>query len=165
MSLQTVLNGRPTKPLVDRILGRVKGMNEGDVLPHTDIEAMVGEARGSCRYWTVVDAAKRRSLNELGVDLESVPGVGYRKVSGFDQVKNGVGKIGRGVRAIGRGVKVVAVVSDERLPDARHRDARDHVVRQATLLRQMAQQSGRQLSSAVVNPERLPQPMLPMTGT
>lgn len=161
MGIQTIMNGRPRGPQVEKIVARVRAMAEGELLTHDELQALVGETARSSRYRSVVAAAKRRCLDELGAALVAEMGTGYRKAKGYDQLRHGVGTVRRGVRAIGRGVKVAAVVADDRLPDARLRDARDHIVRQATMLRLAAQQAGRELALAVGTPERIPRPVLP----
>lgn len=154
--MQTVLNGKPTKPFVDKIMDRVRLMKAGDVLSHIELEVVVGEDRKSDRYRSVIGAVKRVLLRELSIDLLSVRGTGYQIPTGFEQVRSGVGRVRSGCRRIARGVKVVAVVDDKRLASQAERSARDHVLMTARHLQAISASQKKTLDVTIGKPGMLP---------
>lgn len=156
MALATLINGRPTRAQADKVFERVKSMADGDTISHGDVEAVMGEKKGTFRYATVLTAARKRIQRELGVHLAAERGVGYRRCTGIEQIRHGVGSIGRGVRNIHKGVTMTAAVTDDRLPDGTHRKQRDFIVQQAQTLAEVARHQKKTMSLTLGKPELLP---------
>jgi hypothetical protein len=164
MGLATVMNGRPTKPQADRIVERVRALSEGDTISHQELEVLTEAKRGEHRYRTVIGAAFRRVARELSIVMQSVRGVGYQVPTGYEQLRNGVGMVRLGVKRIGRGVATAKIVTDKRLPDARHRQVRDHIVTTAKYLHEFARNQRKALESTVGRPDVSPQLPISKTG-
>ncbi len=156
MSLITVMNGKPTGPQVQKLFDHVKQTKAGDTITHETIETMFGETRKTSRYRTLIGAAKRRILRELHIDLRAVPSVGYEHPEGWTQVGQGIARVRRGTKSIVRGVQVTAIVSDERLPEPKHRAARDFIVSKARYLAELAKAEKKTIELAIGRPEVLP---------
>lgn len=154
--LQTVMQGQPTGRLTDTIIERIKGMKAGEMLTHDWLEPVIGAKRNTNRYRTVIQAVKRRALRQLNLALKSVPGVGYIYPTGFEQVGVAAAGFRRGARTIARSCKVAVVVSDERLPDANHRRARDHIVGQISYLDALARSHRKTIELTIGKPETAP---------
>ncbi len=156
MSLTTVMNGKPTGPQVQKLLDHVKLTKAGDIITYETIESLWGEARKSTRFRTLIGTAKRRILRELGLDLHAVAGVGYEHPAGWTQIRQGVARVRRGTKSIVRGVQVSAVVSDDRLPEPKHRAARDFIVSKARYLAEVAKAEKKSIQLVIGRPEVLP---------
>lgn len=164
MGLQTVMNGRPTEPETDKILDWVRGHKEGDVLTHQQLETMLRLGRMESRYRTILTAAKRRVLRLLGIWLKAVPGVGYEYLPGGKQVAENTAYQKRGVRQFAQGLKIAASVTDERLPDQKHRLARDHMVDQMKYLVALAKTHRKEAELIVGTPDSATSMALPKGG-
>ncbi len=154
--LTNVMNGKPTGPQVQKLFDHVKQTTPNDIIKHETIELLFGEKRGTHRYRTLISTSKRRILRELHLDLRAVPGVGYEHPEGWTQIRQGVARIRTGTKSIVRGVQVAAVVSDERLPEPKHRAARDFIVNKARYLAEIAKTEKKSVELAVGRPEVLP---------
>ena len=154
--INQILNGRPTGPQANTIFDHIKTMREGQVVSHQSLAKLINEPYGSNRYRSVLGAAFRRVHRELGVQMISERGEGYRYPQGFEQVRHGVGTIAKGVKRIVRGGKVVASVSDDRLPDAHQRAARNHVIQTVGHLAALARSERKTMELTIGKPDILP---------
>ena len=163
--LETVRNGRPTAPERQKIINRVKTMREGEVLKHEEIEALTGLSRAAnpSRYRSVFTAARGQILRELGIYLVSVRGEGYQYPKGFDQVGSGVTGMRAGLKKVGRSHRIIEAVGNDRLPDPKHQQARDHILMQARYLIAQGKAHRKAMELTVGTPEVAPSMALPKT--
>ena len=151
-----LMNGKPTGPQVQKFFDHIKGTTAGDIITHETIEALFGVVRGTTRYRTLVSTAKRRVFRELLLALRAVPGIGYEHPEGYTQLRQSVSGMRSGVKKLARSVQVAAVITDERLPEASQRSARDFIVNKARYLAAMAKVEKKSIELAIGRPEVLP---------
>lgn len=153
--IQSISNGRPTKPQVEKLFLRVKDMKDGDLISHEQIAGLIGEAKNSFRYRTIVGVAQRRIFRELGCRLLSEHGVGYRRGTGREELKAVASGIGRHVRGFGRQLRYGAAIADERL-DEQDRRVRNHILERGSYLYEIAKAQNKDISLTLGKPELLP---------
>lgn len=158
-----LMDGRPRGRQVDLLVEQWGAMREGQIISHEEIEKLIGETRvkNSARYFGIIGSARKRFLHEQGIRMATEVGVGYKMPTGFEQLRTGTGQVGRAVRRIGQGYATVAAVQDNRLPDPKHRLARDHIVTQARLLHELGRAHRKAMNLTIGKPETAPQPQLP----
>ena len=163
MALQTVLHGKPTKPDVDKIYPRLCQLREGDFVEHQELERLLGISKNgdAGRYRTVLGVARRQLQRETGVCLIALPNVGLRYPTGHEQLGHGHRTCRSGVRKFGRGAQIIGDVSDNRLPNQQHREARDYAIRQIRELKVLAQSEQKTIALRFGKPEVSPQQQLP----
>jgi hypothetical protein len=118
--IQSITQGRPTKPQVDKFIELFKSHKEGDVISHEEIEDAVGVKRKSdpSRYRTIVAASMKRILCEYGVKLSAVGcGQGYKYPTGTEQLSVSGRMLRSHVRGTCKAINVAAVIADARLDD------------------------------------------------
>ena len=62
----------------EALLTHLRTLGRGNIVKHTEIEAVIGIKRKFSRYRTVLEKARRIFLDKDGVALEPVNGVGFR---------------------------------------------------------------------------------------
>lgn len=140
--MNTKIVGKETKPQVDAVHRHItSNTKDRDVIKHELLESLINESRKSNRYRTVINSVKRRLLRETGGHLVAVINEGYRRCTGDDQVRAGIGGMGRAVKAMVRQTKVVAAVTDDRVSNDGVKRARDHAVIQSAQLAAAAKQN------------------------
>ena len=151
----TLMQGKPRGLQRDRVIARFRSAAEGDPIPHSEIESLIGERRGS-RYYGIVKTAIREYRDESGVEFQNVPTVGYVRPTGADQLRAGVVRTGRAGKMLRHGVKTIAGVSNERL-DGKHQEMRDHLVGRMRYLAELVKTERRPMLTMVVGtPEVTP---------
>lgn len=98
MPLASIVNGRPVGPGVKKLLDAFGTVARGQEIPHSKVEALIGEQRKSQRYRAITNAWRRRVHDGTGVFVECVPGVGFRGCVATSQLENG----GRAVKSAGK---------------------------------------------------------------
>jgi len=154
--LTTVLNGKPTRPKVDKLMQLIADRHEGDIITHEEIAAIVGENRTN-HYRAVVQAWRKRYFREHHIELQSEIGIGYRISTGYEQLRSSVRHMRNGTKKIAKGMQVAAVIADERLSDPNHRAARDYIVQQVAVLKNIAKSQRANAELVVGKPEIAPQ--------
>lgn len=121
------LGGIPTDPDVKRIREALGEMNEGEEIPHTRIEELIGKKASSSRYRTVTARWRKTVLRELNVEIGAVPGMGFRVLSGSERIEHNHAKFRSASRQQGRAVRRIGMIPDAVLSDQdRHRRDRIH---------------------------------------
>lgn len=121
--------GVPTAPTVAALIDRTGPLSPGDMISHELIEDVVGEARNSNRYRSVVQAWKQRlyELEENHV-LESVPGRGYLVLDPSRRITRVKRKMKLSFRRIIREGDIAMRTDTETLTDDERR-SREHALR------------------------------------
>lgn len=96
--------GMPTQIDVDKLREAFPAIEEGDEVRHEDIEAVLGLERGSNRYKTVVEAWRKRLLND-GIDLGAVAGIGLKSLNATERIEKSVDGFQSGTRKQLRSIK------------------------------------------------------------
>ena len=157
MTLSTMMNGKPIRRDVERMVLRFGLMKEGETIMHPELRGLC-EDPANGRYERISLKARRVFCDEhpQGVLLLSVPSVGLRWPSGMEQMhaSRRIGK--QGVKKIKRAHDVVRVIGDERLTPA-GREARDFCVTRERLLVEMMKTEHKAVAVHVRKAEALPQ--------
>lgn len=126
------LGGVPVRSDVDRLIEGLE-YEPGTLIAHNEIAALIGVAKGTNRYRTVVGAWKRRMLSERNVDIQVERGVGYRVLLEPERVAHGVKGYRAALKAGGKAVGRVARADPERLNGTQQRQ-RDYMIKQGAAL-------------------------------
>lgn len=104
--MRVLSKGVPCGPDVRKLLDAFGAPQPGDQIEHTEVEDALGTIRyRSERYKTVVAAWRKTLLEKHNVDLQAVPGVGYRALNDEERVDAGVTGSKRGLRQIVRSTR------------------------------------------------------------
>lgn len=153
--MQTVLDGIPTGPDVDKLWPRFSSLPEGGEVTKQEVAQLLSMSldKDATRINTVMGALRRRFFRERHIALATVRGVGWKHPTGREQLGMGVSKLRSGVRQIGRGVRVTAAVNNERLPDKIDQGKRDHLVMQFKLMHELGKTTRRNCELRLGKPE------------
>ena len=152
----TPFQGLSTEPEVQAIVARLNDIPEGGVIEHAELERMIHATRSSTRYGTIITKLKARVEKEQSITLVSERGVGYIKSTGEQQMHEVIRGVARAARQAHRSWNRAAIITDERLPDQRMRDARDFIVERGRLLMEMARTQRKAMAVVLARPETLP---------
>ena len=86
----------------------ISAIGYGDVVTHDQIASTIGELYGSNGYRTALQQARRILLTEYKICIESIRGVGYRRVLADDFTKHTLGYYRRGFNAIQHGTNILS---------------------------------------------------------
>lgn len=135
--------GQAIKPHVDKLLEAFKP-KEGDVFLHQDIAHVSGVPYKSTRYGGVIAGWKKVLLREHNIDLEAIPGIGFRCLTDNERVSVGLKDFQHSVRRTGKSYERIARADTAKL-DENHRRQQDH----ASRLIQNLVDSGRKASKQI----------------
>lgn len=91
---------------IQKLIEFVFNKNYGDIIPHWEIEQVIGEKQKSNKYNAMVGSAKKRLL-KVGKMVENVKGVGYRVVNPDEYTNQAAKLVSSGARRIDHGAKVL----------------------------------------------------------
>lgn len=156
--LQNVLLGKPTGDQAEKIVNRLRELPPGDLLPHRDIEEVIGVDRHKdpARYRTLIGAAMKMSMRRFNEKPICVRSYGYARPTPWQQVQEARGYMRKGTRQYARGAAVAAMVDDKRLTDPEHRKVRDLVVVRVRQLYDLARSETRSIALLMASPETAP---------
>lgn len=117
----TIIQGRPTRPQVEKLMTRWGDIKRGDSITKKEIADVIGEEADSSRWRGVVNAWRGRILRERGIMLAAVSGVGFRATLPDEQVRVGAGKIRCAARMVYRGAAIVERVPPNELGEEARR--------------------------------------------
>jgi len=146
---QFLTHGRPTSPDTEKVLSLFAPFSESTLVEHAKIEQALKEVRTSNRYRSIIVSVRKRCAREHNIELQAVPGVGYRIPFGPEQIRLGTKKTRRGVRQIASGTRVVAMVSDDRLPNEQDRKTRDYIHARMNVLTELARTERRAIEATL----------------
>lgn len=138
--------GQAIKPHVGKLLEAFKP-KEGDVFLHQDIAHASGVPYRSARYGGVIVAWKKALMREANVDLEAIPGIGYRCLSDNERVSVGIKDFSHSVRRMGKSAERIARADTAKLDD-NHRRQQDHAGRLMQNLVETGRKASKQISLA-----------------
>jgi hypothetical protein len=103
---QNIFRGMPSGPDVRKLLDAFGALQPGLQITHAEMEdALVTVRYGSQRYKTVVAAWRKTLLDRHNIDIQSVPGIGYRVLNDEERVDAGLSGSKRGLREIVRSAR------------------------------------------------------------
>lgn len=146
--------GIPTEPDVKK-LERHFGVPQAGLIAHEDVEAIIGAARDSTRYRTIVGAWRRRLLREENIATAADPGKGIRVLTEPERVDHAQRHLGLSARKVLREHRWALMIDASKLDEVAMRK-RDHVVRASAAMAVAATTSVKELTSALRAPAQLP---------
>jgi hypothetical protein len=122
MTLQNVLNGRPTELERERVRDHLRAhlTKPGDEVAYEALLPMVptaGKSWRDVRFGQVVRLARHDLFKETGVRLVTVPGRSVRFPTGEQQFDHGKRGLRSSLRKMKHSVQTVDAITDDRLPD------------------------------------------------
>ena len=154
-----VLNGGVTTQFDVKKLLEQFPTNPGDLIEHDDIARVIGAPWKSSRYGAVVTAWKKALVRERNVDVEAVPGVGYRVLKDVERMKSAGGNFVRGARQFKRADDKLTRVAAEKLP-ADARKSYDHLKQLATTMNEAAKKARKTFAARLGEYQSNPKPAL-----
>lgn len=149
------LGGLPTEPDVKRLIEAFETPAEGRIIAHGEIGAIIGHDHRSNRYRSVVGAWRQQLLKLHNIELEAVPGVGYKALAPHERMTASIRGYGRGVRKIGRSVTSIRRVPVERL-DADRKRVAEHATRHMEATLTQARADSKSIAFEFKPQDRLP---------
>lgn len=107
------LGGMPTGPDLRKLADAIGVPVVGQNISHQEVEDCLGHKRDSNRYRTVTTHWRRDLLRDHDVDLEAVPGVGFRVMSAAERVSTGKKGVQQGTRKVLRSITRADLVRTE----------------------------------------------------
>lgn len=153
MTSKIHFGGLPTGPDVKK-LEEAFGTPEPGLIKHEEIEAVIGERRGTSRYRTVVNAWRKQLFNTSNVEARAEPGLGILFMTAKERSENGVRGIRHAARHVVRVVNRVRAVPVDELDEVTRRK-HDHLLRQGALLGEAAVKTTTDLRKALKAPAQL----------
>lgn len=106
--------GVPTGGDVRKLVQRLGVPRPGDEFTHEQVEQVCGFARKTSRYRSVTQAWRDQLRRDHNVDLDSLPGVGFRALLPEERIAAGTKGVTFGIRKQLRGIKRAdAVITDD----------------------------------------------------
>ena len=130
MSIQSIVNGIPTRPDVKLLLKAFPELKrDGSVISHAEVEEVIGVHHKSNRYRSVVTAWRKVLESEQGICLDGMgaAGQGFVVLSAPEMPKFGRKKLRQATKAAKRGFVVAGLAPDSEL-NTTDRAKRDHVL-------------------------------------
>lgn len=115
----------PTAPDVKRLTEQLGKLSIGQEISHEAVEAILNTERNSSRYRTVTGAWRRLARRDDNLQIEAVPGRGFRVLTGVERLQSSRKKAADGFRKVGRAAREAAAIPDAEL-NADQRVKRDH---------------------------------------
>ena len=148
-------SGIPSSPDVYKLLARFK-LQPGVDIPHEEVEACIGVARGTSRYRSVTTAWRRRVEREQNLFVDSTPSKGFRVLLPTERVSHCMGKVASGARIVRKSGARAAMIPPDTLSDA-DRGKAMHMVKLAAQIDADVKQTMRQIappSRSAIAPQR-----------
>lgn len=139
---------RSTDPVVRILLDKFGALERGATIAHAELESLIGSARNTNRYRTVVGSFKRAMLREKGILCKARVGEGYELLVGDLQIKAAGGLVRQAARRLYRGLDV-ATRTPEHLLGADQRRAREYMLTSGSLLLQHVRDGARKMEMAL----------------
>lgn len=118
--------GIPVEPEVKALMEQLApDWKEGEVMPYSRIEAVVGCAWRSNRFRTVLESWRNRLMREQNIDTAVVPGVGVKRLLPVERITASQDDGRSATRKLRRAKVRVDVVPAEKLTEA-ERHSKDH---------------------------------------
>lgn len=105
MGMKLMMFGIPTGPDVRKLEDAFGKPLAGAEVSHEQIEEVLGVKRTTSRYKTVTLAWRKQLRTQHNIDLEAVPGTGFRSLTDAERVGAGVKGARAGVKKVVRSVK------------------------------------------------------------
>jgi hypothetical protein len=140
-----LVNGRPVDPQVMILMGKYGEIERGTEVTHGELAAAIGEHADSTRYRTVLNAWRKRMLEQRGIEFMAVPKVGLRACAPGEQLYRGSVRSMKSIeRKAKRSALSVGVLKDSELDDA-GRSARNFAVHTLTAIASESKRKRREL--------------------
>lgn len=107
--------GLPYGPQVKRLEDKYPAPDEEATILHEELETIIGETRGTQRYYGIVNSWRKKLFNELGIDSAWVPGDGVKILTPDEHLHHGEKDTSSGRRKTKRGMKRTAATPRDRL--------------------------------------------------
>ncbi len=146
--------GIPTKPDVEKLMDHFS-VQEGDVIEHENIIAVIGVEPSSNRYRNVVNAWRKALLTQKNLLLVAIPSVGYKVLTPTERVAHGVDGFVKSGRRIRKNAFLLGLVPDQELSGV-DRAKKDHVVRVSIAVLDSMSDGMKQIEPR--KPDTLPRP-------
>ena len=120
---------------VEKVHELFAGRSRGEVVPHDEIEAILGITRHTGRWKTILDRVRARLQREDGIATWPEVGVGYKLLTVREQIEELPGwRLARAARQSRRGLRSVAAIPNTDLTQHQRRVRQAHVdaMRRAT---------------------------------
>lgn len=96
-------------------------LKEGDVIRYADIEKLIGVAKGTRRFCTVVARWRRAVENSIGIVTTCVRNIGYQVQNDAGKLEMASDKQDAANRAIKRSVKLLGLIDTNNLEEKSRR--------------------------------------------
>lgn len=106
------LGGIPTAPDVKRIRETLGDLPEGSEIPHSWIEEIINCKSDSSRYRSVTMVWRKTVLREQNIEIDAVPGVGFRVLVGAERINRNYSKFRSASKLQGRAVRRIGSIPD-----------------------------------------------------
>ena len=109
--------GLPYGPQVQRLRDSFPNPEEEKLFSHNEFEALLGEVRGSQRYYGIINSWRKYLINTLGIDSDWNPGEGLLILPPAKRLECGERDTKRGIRRVKRGIRRTAATPRDRLDE------------------------------------------------
>ena len=133
-------------------------LTEGRVIEHEALSALLGEKRGSSRYYGVINTWIKRTLNANGVYIAWQPGDGLKVLDPAGVLNRAEILTRQKMKQTGRAIKTFAWVDRTRL-DSIGQQRLDHQVRVAQAIAAVLVEKRRELAVELAPIRSLPKPV------
>jgi hypothetical protein len=151
--------GLPYGPQVRKLEELYPKPEEDLMLIHEQIEKIIGEPKGTQRYYGIVDSWRKKLFNELGIDSAWLPGQGLKILQPSERLHASESDFKFGLRKTKRAVKRLAATPRDRL-DAIGQQRYDHAAIVMAKIKGEADMAQKQLAIDLAPVKSLPRPTL-----
>lgn len=150
-------NGVPYALDVKRLTERwpTNELNEGLVIPHEDLEAVLDFKSGSQRYYGVINSWMSQVRRETGIYMVWQPGDGVKVLNPSGVLSHAETRTRQKIKQTGRAMRIFSWVQRDRL-DETGQQRLDHQVRVIQALKEATEKSARALAVELAPVQSLP---------
>jgi len=152
-------NGLPYGPQVKKMEEAFPSPEENKLLLHEDLEKLIGEKRGSQRYYGVINSWRKKIFNELGIDTAWMPGDGVKILPPEERLHASEFDFRIGLRKTKRAIRRLAATPRDRLDEIGQRRY-DHASIIMAKIKGEADRAQKQLAIDLAPVKSLPKPKL-----
>lgn len=156
-------NGLPYEPEVRKLETRYEQLDEGIVIPHAEMEQLLGLPRSAKRYFGIINSWRAKLLRTRNIDTEFERGNGLKILPPEDRLAVSERDFHFSARALGRSLRRTTMVPRDRLNEVGKRRA-DHIEKRVAFAYQSVSEARKQLAIDLAPVKSLPKPQLG-TGT
>jgi hypothetical protein len=137
--------------------------DEDLLITHEELQALIGEEKGSQRYYGVINSWRKKLFNELGIDTAWDPGEGVKILAPADRLHASEHGFKQHLRATKRDSRRLAATPRERLNDV-GQQRYDHVSIVMAKIKGAIDTTQKQLAVELAPVKSLPKPKIVKTA-